>query len=162
MFYSTHLQAKQAWIAEAGAVISRLSSANVSSQTVRTYSTLIRQRSSDKEPGWESLVLAALWLCPGLCNHAHRNLWLCESWWWYRGFDLWLTRQPTWCLRPESQLLEAVWLQWFDWFITSLVCVLTWALRDVCRWGQRDSSNCWLNTFCSDGGRFVFGIIMFR
>lgn len=86
----------------------------------------------------------------------------CESQRWCRGFDLWLTRHLTWCLRPESQLLEVVLLQWFDRFITSLVCVLTQALKDVCRWGQRDSSNCWLNTFCSDGGIFVFGIIMFR
>lgn len=37
---------------------------------------LIRQCSNDdKEPGWESLVLAALPLCQRLCDHAHQNFW---------------------------------------------------------------------------------------
>lgn len=124
---------------------------------------LIRQCSNyDKEPGWQSLVLAAVRLCQRLCSHALESGSLCESRRWSRGFNLWLTRHPTWCLRTESQLLEAVWLWRVDRFITLLDRVLTRALWDVCRWGQQDSSKCWWNAFCSERETFVFGIITFR
>lgn len=70
--------------------------------------TLIRQCSNDdKEPGWQSLVLAAVQLCQRVCVTMLTGIsgLQCESQRWYRGFNLWLTRHLTWCLRPESQLL---------------------------------------------------------
>lgn len=60
---------------------------------------LIRQCSNNnKQPGWQQFHSASV--CVTMLTRIFGSQ--CESRRWYREFDLWLTRHPTWCLRPES------------------------------------------------------------